>query len=78
MELNGFLAHDAFMMFVDAAKRANSLNPAAIRDALESTNIKGITGNIRINPATHNPEGKEAAIIRIMNGNYVFQQKYAP
>mgnify|MGYP003823818111 FL=1 len=78
VELNGFLAHDAFMMFVDAAKRANSLNPAAIRDALESTNIKGITGNIRINPATHNPEGKEAAIIRIMNGNYVFQQKYAP
>jgi len=63
---------------VDAVKRANSFSPVALRDALESTNVMGITGRIKINPATHNPEGKEAAIIRIMDGNYVFQQKYAP
>jgi branched-chain amino acid transport system substrate-binding protein len=78
VELNGYLVHDAFLMFVDAVKRANSFSPVALRDALESTNIMGITGRIKINPATHNPEGKEAAIIRIMDGNYVFQQKYAP
>ncbi|NLG78264.1 MAG: ABC transporter substrate-binding protein [Firmicutes bacterium] len=78
VELNGYLAHDAFLMFVDAVKRAGSFDPVAIRDALETTDIKGITGRIRIDKNTHNPEGKEAAIIKIVNGNYVFQQKYAP
>ncbi|MEA4884815.1 MAG: ABC transporter substrate-binding protein [Clostridia bacterium] len=78
VELNGFLAYDAFLMFVDAVKRAGSFDPVAIKDALETTNIQGITGTIRINKATHNPEGKEAAIIKIVDGKYVFQQKYAP
>jgi branched-chain amino acid transport system substrate-binding protein len=78
VELNGFLAHDAFLVFVDAVKRANSFNPVAIRDAIETTKIKGITGNINIDKNTHNPEGKDAAIIKIVNGNYVFQQKYSP
>jgi len=78
VELNGYLAHDAFLMFVDAVKRANSFDPVAIRDALETTNIQGITGNIKIGKDTHNPEGKEAAIIKIDDGKYVFQQKYAP
>ena len=26
---------------------------------------------------THNPEGKDAAILKIVNGQYVFQEKYA-
>ena len=78
VELNGFLAHDAFLMFVDAVKRANSFDPVAIKNALETTNVKGITGTIRIDKDTHNPEGKEAAIIKIVDGNYIFQQKYAP
>ncbi|MGI6147269.1 MAG: ABC transporter substrate-binding protein [Firmicutes bacterium] len=78
VELNGFLAHDAFAVFVDAVRRAGSFDPVAIRDAIETTSIKGITGTINIDPNTHNPEGKEAAIIKIEGGKYVFQQKYAP
>ncbi|TYP52467.1 ABC transporter substrate-binding protein [Thermosediminibacter litoriperuensis] len=76
-ELNGYLAHDAFMVLVDAVKRANSFDPVAIRDALETVDIEGITGKIKIGKDTHNPEGKEAAIIKIEGGKYKFQQKYA-
>ncbi|MCF6095512.1 ABC transporter substrate-binding protein [Thermovorax subterraneus] len=76
-ELNGYLAHDAFFVLVDAIKRANSFDPVAIRDALETVDIQGITGRIRISKETHNPEGKEAAIIKIEGGKYKFQQKYA-
>lgn len=77
IELNGFLAHDAVILLEEAVKTANSLEPVKIKDALETAKIKGITGNINISKETHNPEGKEAAIIKIENGNYVFQQKYA-
>jgi branched-chain amino acid transport system substrate-binding protein len=49
----------------------------AIRDALETASVKGITGQINISKDTHNPEGKDAAIIKIENGVYVFQQKYS-
>ena len=76
-ELNGYLVHDAVLMLVDALKRAGSPDGEAVAKALESVNIKGITGSIRISPQTHNPEGKDAAIIKIVAGKYVFQQKYA-
>lgn len=77
VELNGFLAYDATNMLIDAVKRANSFDTELITAALETTNIKGITGQIVIGKDTHNPENKDAAIIKIVNGEYIFQQKYA-
>jgi branched-chain amino acid transport system substrate-binding protein len=62
---------------VHAVEKANSFDPVAIRDALETASVKGITGQINISKDTHNPEGKDAAIIKIENGAYVFQQKYS-
>ncbi|PKL25739.1 MAG: ABC transporter substrate-binding protein [Spirochaetae bacterium HGW-Spirochaetae-3] len=76
-ELNGYLVHDAVLMLVDALKRADKPDGESVAKALESTNIKGITGKIAISPETHNPEGKDAAIIKIIGGKYKFQQKYA-
>jgi len=76
-ELNGYLVHDAVLMLVDALKRAGVPTGEAIAKALETTNVKGITGTIKISAQTHNPEGKDAAIIKIVGGKYVFQQKYA-
>jgi len=76
-ELNGYLVHDAVLMLVDALKRADKPDGESVAKALESTNIKGITGKIAISPETHNPEGKDAAIIKIVSGKYIFQQKYA-
>jgi len=77
VELNGFLAYDATNMLIDAVKRANSFDPIKITAALETTNMTGITGKIIIGKDTHNPENKDAAIIKIVNGEYIFQQKYA-
>jgi branched-chain amino acid transport system substrate-binding protein len=77
VELNGFLAYDATNMLIDAVKRANSFDSVKITAALETTNMVGITGKIVIGKDTHNPENKDAAIIKIVNGEYIFQQKYA-
>jgi branched-chain amino acid transport system substrate-binding protein len=76
-ELNGYLVHDAVLLLVAAIQKAGVVNGEAIAAAIPQVDVKGITGRIRINPNTHNPEGKDAAIIKIINGNYVFQQKYA-
>lgn len=81
VELNGYLAHDASLMLIEAIKKANSLDPVAIRDALETVDIKGITGRIAIGKNTHNPENKDAAIIKLDKSTktgYKFVQKYSP
>ncbi len=78
LELNGFLGHDAVLMLVDAITRAGVADSEKIAKALETSDIKGITGTIKIGKDTHNPEGKEAAILKIVDGKYVFQQKYSP
>ncbi|MDF2671750.1 MAG: transporter substrate-binding protein [Clostridiales bacterium] len=81
VELNGYLAHDASLMLIEAIKKANSLDSVAIRDALEKIDIKGITGKITIGSNTHNPENKDAAIIKLdksTSTGYKFVQKYSP
>lgn len=76
-ELNGYLVHDAVLLLVAALEKAGVVSGEAIAQAVPQVEVKGITGRIRISPTTHNPEGKDAAIIKIVNGQYVFQQKYA-
>lgn len=77
LELNGYLVHDAVVVFVDALGRAGEANSEKITAALETTKVKGVTGQINISKDTHNPEGKEAAIVKIEGDKYVFQQKYS-
>lgn len=77
VELNGYLAYDAVRVLEKAILDAGSFDSIAIRDALKTVSVKGITGQINISPDTHNPEGKDAAIIKILDGDYVFQQKYS-
>lgn len=77
VELNGFLAYDAFKLLESAVKQANSADSKAIAKALETGDVQGITGHIKINPATHNPDGKEAAMIKVEGKKYKFQQKYS-
>ncbi|MBL8966433.1 MAG: ABC transporter substrate-binding protein, partial [Spirochaetaceae bacterium] len=77
-ELNGFLVHDAVLMLVDALQRAGKVDGEAVAKALVTTDIQGITGKIKIGAESHNPEGKDAAILKVVGGQYVFQGKYAP
>ncbi len=77
MELNGYLVHDAVVLLVDAIKRAGEADSVKIAQALETGDVQGITGRITISKETHNPEGKEAAIVKVIGDKYVFQQKYS-
>lgn len=50
----GGYAHDAFLILTDALKRAGSAEPAAIRDAIESTSgLSGTTGTYTFSPEDH-------------------------
>ena len=75
-ELNGYLVHDAVLLLVAGLKKAGKPNGEALAKALEGIEVQGITGKIKISPETHNPEGKDAAILKIVDGQYVFQEKY--
>ena len=51
-----FLGYDSVMMIADSIKRAGSLDPVKIKDALEQLkDFKGTTGVISISPKTHRP-----------------------
>ena len=76
LELNGYLANDAFLLLEAAIKDANSTDPAKIAESLTKVSVKGVTGTIKISAENHNPDGKEAAIVKIVNKEYVFQEKY--
>jgi branched-chain amino acid transport system substrate-binding protein len=75
-ELNSYMVHDALAMVVDAMKRAKSVDPVAIQKALTTTDIKLITGHIKIGP-NHDPVGKEAWLIKIVGKDMKFQEKFA-
>lgn len=76
-ELPGYLANDAVLMLLDALRRAQSPDGTAVAHALESCDIQGITGRIRIGKGSHNPEGKDAAIIKIQGGTMRFLERVA-
>jgi len=76
-ELNGYMVHDAVLMLVDAMQRAKSFDGTKLMEALESCDVQGITGRIKISPTTHNPEGKEAAMLKIEGPKMVFVEKFA-
>lgn len=76
LELNGYMVHDAFLLLCAAIEEAGSGDSAAVAEALCAVEVDGVTGHIKIDPDTHNPSGKEAAIVKIESNSYVFQQKY--
>jgi len=73
-ELNTYMAHDAVLMVVDAIQRAKAIDGASIQKALESCDIQGVTGHIVVGP-THDPVNKDAAIIKIIGKDMIFQEK---
>lgn len=76
MELNGYMAHDAFLLLQAAIEDAGEADPVKITESLTKVTVQGVTGTIKISPDDHNPDGKEAAIVRIESADYIFQEKY--
>lgn len=70
---------DAIMALEAAINEANSLEPSAIRDALENlTDVPVFTGSLTIDPATHNPLDKPLTIMQIHDGNFELYEVFDP
>lgn len=71
------LGYDAAMLLADAMRRAETLEPDAIRDAIAATkDFEGVTGSITIGP-NRNTE-KPLAILRIQNGALGLAARVSP
>jgi branched-chain amino acid transport system substrate-binding protein len=71
------LGYDAFMVLVDAIRRAGSAEPAAIKSALAATtDYPGVTGAITLDAGRN--ARKPAAIIRVKDDRFQFVETVAP
>jgi len=72
------LGYDAANLLIKAIDDAKSADPEKIRTALENMKgFKGVSGDITIDPTTHNPQ-KSAVIISNKDGKPVFVTRVAP
>ena len=76
LDLNGFMAHDAYVTLVAAIEKAGSDDSEAIADALTEVTVQGVTGTIKLSKEDHNPIGKEGSITKIVGDGYEFVMKY--
>ncbi len=74
MELNGYMAHDAFVLWCAAVEKAGSDDPQAIADAYCQVEVDGMAGHIKISAEDHNPVGKSGCVEQIdgKNKTYIF------
>jgi branched-chain amino acid transport system substrate-binding protein len=63
---------DAFVMYSLAVKAANSVDKAAVRDALEKVRFEGLLGYTAPGPTDHQEGAKDTSLITILqNGQFV-------
>ncbi len=71
------LGRDSVFLFADAVKRAQSLDPAKIRDAIAATKgFKGVTGTISLD--SNGDPIKPAVILKFENGRSVYVKTVMP
>ncbi len=74
----GALGYDAAKLLIQAIDAAGSTDSAAIKAALEATTgFKGVSGDINVDPTTHNPK-KSATILEFKDGEKVFATRVDP
>ncbi len=75
--VNAALGYDAYMIVIDAIKRAGKVDTNAITAALAATKgFVGVTGNTTINP-THDAE-KPVGVVLIKNGKKTYEGSIIP
>ena len=58
------MAYDAYLIAVDAIKRANSVEPQKIRDAIATTkDLEAVTGKTTLDK---NGDAEKAAVIKVV------------
>jgi len=70
------LAYDAALILLDSLERAGSTDGAAIRDAISATDLECVSGQITFDE--YGDPLKKAAIIKVENGEFVFQKFVQP
>ena len=65
------LAYDAANMLLNSIKNAGSDDTSKVQDALLKLNLNGVSGNITIDPNTHNPI-KAAVMEQVKGGKIVY------
>ena len=73
MELNGYMAHDAFLLWCAAVEKAGSADSAAIAKAYCEVEVLGMAGKIKISPEDHNPVGKSGCVEQIDGKNKTYK-----
>ncbi len=79
--VHAWMGYDDMMIVANAIKKANKLDPVAIRDAIENQtkDVQGITDKITLDPKTHRPVGLPLAILQVKNGKYAtLKASYLP
>lgn len=72
------LGYDAATMMIKAIEAAGSTDPEKVRTALEGIkDLKGVTGNITVDAATHNPS-KSAVMLQYKDGQWAFADRVDP
>ncbi len=72
------LGYDTMYLIADAIKRAKSVNPTAIRNALAKTsNFKAVTGTITY-PANSRVPLKSVAVLKVVDGQFKFVKSVTP
>ncbi|MBA7544347.1 Leu/Ile/Val-binding protein [subsurface metagenome] len=76
-QVNAALSFDAFNLVVDTIKRAGSVDPKAIRDALaETKDFEGVTGRITLD--LNGDALKDAVIRTVKNGEFKYVSTVHP
>ena len=74
-----YLGYDKVLIIEDAIKRAGSIDPVAIKDALEQTkDLQGTTGMLTISPENHRPIGLSMVMYKIEKGEYKDLGRHVP
>ena len=73
MELNGYMAHDAFLLWCAAVEKAGNAEPAAIAKAYCEVEVTGMAGKIKISATDHNPVGKSGCVEQIDGKNKTYK-----
>ncbi|HUI93208.1 MAG TPA: ABC transporter substrate-binding protein [Chitinivibrionales bacterium] len=70
------LAYDAAVILMSAIKKTGSLDPDALKEAIKTSPVAGVSGNITFDEK-RNPI-KSAVILKIKDGKQVFVERVAP
>ncbi|MFP4409301.1 MAG: ABC transporter substrate-binding protein [Spirochaetaceae bacterium] len=74
-----YLGYDKVLIIADAIRRADSSDPQAVSEAIESTeNLRATTGVITISDETHQPVGLSMVMYQIQDGEYEEIGRHVP